>query len=53
MIQQKLGAALKGHSIEVGISGMEPGSIANHIVIAHFYYDSIEAFQTAIAPHMC
>jgi uncharacterized protein (TIGR02118 family) len=31
--------------------GAEPGSRATYIVMAHVYFDSVEAFQTAFGPH--
>jgi uncharacterized protein (TIGR02118 family) len=51
MVQQKLGGALKGVAVEQRLSGAEPGSRATYIVICHLYFDSVEAFQTAFAPH--
>lgn len=51
MIQQKLGAALKGGAVEQGLSGVEPGSRATYIAMGHMYFDSVEAFQTAFGPH--
>ena len=51
MIQQKLGAACKGVAVEAGLGGIEPGSPASYIAMGHLYFDSVEAFQTAFAPH--
>ena len=51
MVQQKLGAAVKGVSVEQGLSGAEPGSQAAYIAMAHLSFDSVEAFQTAFGPH--
>jgi len=51
MVQQKLGAALKGGAVEQGLSGVEPGSRATYIAMGHLYFDSVEAFQTAFGPH--
>jgi uncharacterized protein (TIGR02118 family) len=52
MIQQKLGAALKGGAVEQGLSGVESGSRATYIAMGHLYFDSVEAFQTAFGPHV-
>ena len=51
MVQQKLGAACKGVAVEQGISGTAPGSRAAYAAMGHLYFDSVEAFQTAFAPH--
>jgi len=51
MVQQKLGAAVKGVSVEQGLGGGEPGSRATYIAMAHLSFDSVEAFQTAFGPH--
>ena len=51
MVQQKLGAALKGGAVEQGLGGAEPGSPATYVAMGHLYFDSVEAFQTAFGPH--
>lgn len=51
MVQEKLGAALKGGAVEQGLSGIEPGSRATYIAMGHLLFDSVEAFQTAFGPH--
>jgi uncharacterized protein (TIGR02118 family) len=51
MIVRHLGAALKGFSIEQGISGAAPGSRAPFAMMAHFQFESQEAFQSAFWPH--
>ena len=51
MVQRLLGSALKGMSVEQGISGMGPGSPAPYIATGHLLFDSLEAFQTSFAPH--
>ena len=51
LIQQKLGAALKGVSVEQGISGMDPGSKPPYAAMGHFLFDSLEVFQSSFGPH--
>jgi|TARA_B100000809_G_C15026716_1_gene490424 uncharacterized protein (TIGR02118 family) len=51
LVQEKLGAALKDVAVEMGMSGVEPGSPAIYIAMGHLYLDSVEAFQTAFGPH--
>ena len=51
MVRRKLGAACKGVAVEQGIAGSILGSRPGFIAMGHLYFDSIEAFQTAFAPH--
>jgi len=51
MIQEKLGAALKGGAVEQGLSGVEPGSPATYVAMGHLLFDSVEVFQSAFGPH--
>ena len=51
MVRQKLGAACKNAAVEQGIAGATPGSRPAFIALGHLYFDSVEAFQGAFAPH--
>ena len=51
MVRRLLGSALKSVSVEHGISGDEPGSIAPYIATGHLLFDSLQAFQTSFASH--
>ena len=51
LVGRKLGAALKGVSIDQGLAGGTPGSPAEFVTMAHLSFDSVEAFQTAFEPH--
>ncbi|NIQ89489.1 MAG: EthD family reductase, partial [Gammaproteobacteria bacterium] len=51
MVQEKLGNACKDAAIYEGLGGGEPGSPAPYVAMVHLSFDSIEAFQTAYAPH--
>ena len=51
MVQQKLGRALKGASVEHGLGGMQPGSPPAYTAMGHLLFDSVEAFQQSFAPH--
>ena len=51
MLQEKLGAALKGGAVEQGLSGVEPGSPATYVAMGHLLFDSVEVFQSAFGPH--
>lgn len=51
MVRGLLGSALKGVSVEQGISGEEPGSAAPYIATGHLLFDSVQSFQASFAPH--
>jgi uncharacterized protein (TIGR02118 family) len=51
MVKQKLGTALKRVSVEQGLAGGEPGAPPSFLAFGHLYFDTVEAFQTAFAPH--
>jgi len=51
MVRRFLGSALKGVSVEHGISGEEPGSAAPYIATGHLLFDSVQSFQASFAPH--
>ena len=51
MVQEKVGAALKGGAVEQGLSGIEPGSPATYVAMGYLLFDSVEAFQSAFGPH--
>ncbi|HXY06246.1 MAG TPA: EthD family reductase [Terriglobales bacterium] len=51
MVRRLLGSALKGVSVEHGISGEEPGSIPPYIATGHLLFDSVPTFQASFSPH--
>ena len=51
MVQQKLGAALKGVTVDQGLSGGQPGSEPAYRAIGILLLDSVEAFERAFTPH--
>jgi len=51
MVRQKLGAALKGSSVEQGLAGGQPESPPAYVAMGHLVFDSVEAFQQAWGPH--
>jgi uncharacterized protein (TIGR02118 family) len=51
MVQLLLGSALKEVSVEQGVSGGEPGSVAPYVTTCHLVFDSIESYQSSFAPH--
>ncbi len=51
MVQRNLGAACKQVAVEHGLAGAEPGLKPPFAALGHLYFDSVEAFQAAFAPH--
>jgi uncharacterized protein (TIGR02118 family) len=45
-----LGSDLKGWSVDIGLSGGASGSAPEYAAIGHLLFESVEAFQQAIAP---
>ena len=50
MLRKKMGAALKGMTVDQGLSGGQPGTTAANRVIATLMFDSLEAFERAFGP---
>jgi uncharacterized protein (TIGR02118 family) len=51
MVREKLGAALKGMTLDQGVAGGQPGSKPPFVAMVHLHFDSVEAFQAAFGPH--
>ena len=50
MVGEKLKPALKGMTVDQGLSGGQPGTEAAFRVIATLMFDSVEAFAGAFGP---
>ncbi len=51
MVEERMGAALKGVSVEQGVSGISPSSQPDYVAMGHLYFDSLDEFQHAFGPH--
>ena len=51
MVACKLGSAVKGVTVEQGLSGIAPGTAPTYRAIARLQFESIESFQAAFGPH--
>ena len=51
LVARLLGAALKGVSIETGISGAMPDQPAAYAITCHLIFESTAAFYEAFTPH--
>lgn len=47
----RLGAALKGVRVEIGLGGTEPGSPPAHVASCHLDFETVDAFLAAFMPH--
>lgn len=50
MVRERMGAALKGMTVDQGLSGGQPGTDAAFRVLATLMFDSMEAFERAFGP---
>lgn len=51
MVQEKLGTACKGVTVEGGLSSFAPGTQPAYIAMGHLLFDSVEDFQNSFGPH--
>jgi|SRR5690349_16358731 len=51
MVQARLGSACRFYTVDKGLSGEGPADAPPYVAMCHLYCDSVEAFQTAFAPH--
>ena len=51
MVQKKLKPALKGFTVDKGLSGGAPGTAMTYLIIAELLFNSVEEFQTAFDSH--
>ncbi|WP_158700949.1 EthD family reductase [Phytohalomonas tamaricis] len=51
LVKERLGDALKGFSIEQGISSSESDEKPRYVAIARLLFDSHDAFAAAMGPH--
>ena len=51
LVQRLVGSALKGVSVDHGLSGGEPSSPALYLAIGHLLFESVGDFERTFAPH--
>ena len=51
MVSNKVGDALKGLELDLGLAGRVPGEAAPYVAIAHLLFDDVASFQTSFGPH--
>jgi uncharacterized protein (TIGR02118 family) len=52
LVQQLVGSALKGISVDRGVSSEEPSVPAPYIAIGHLLFESVADFQKSFGPHV-
>jgi uncharacterized protein (TIGR02118 family) len=51
LVRQRLGAALKGLSVDQGLAGAAPNSPAPFAALGHLLFDSVADVQSALGAH--
>ena len=51
LVERLLGSALKGASVDHGISGEAPGTPAPYLAMGHLLFDSVQDFRKSFAPN--
>ena len=51
MLGQRMGGALKGMTVDAGLTGGQPGTEASYRVITGLSFESLGAFEQAFLPH--
>ncbi|MCU0293226.1 MAG: EthD family reductase [Thermoanaerobaculaceae bacterium] len=52
MVATLLGSALKGATVDEGLSGAAPGSVPPYLMMTHLMFESVEAYRAALEPHL-
>jgi uncharacterized protein (TIGR02118 family) len=52
LVSGLLGEAVKGASIEKGLAGGAPGSVAPYATMSNLYFESVDAFQNSFGPNV-
>jgi uncharacterized protein (TIGR02118 family) len=51
LVRRLSGAALKRVEVEEGIGGLMSGSAPAYLAMGHLWFESVQMFQVAFAPH--
>jgi uncharacterized protein (TIGR02118 family) len=50
MVLDTLGDAVKGATVEKGLQGGEPGSVATYHAMGNLYFETVDAFEASFSP---
>ena len=51
MVHEKMAGACTRYAIDQGLAGGAPGTPATYAAAGHLFFESIESYQEAMAPH--
>ncbi|MGS0748360.1 EthD family reductase [Halpernia sp. GG3] len=51
MISEKIGTALKGLELDLGIGGRKDEEPAPYVAIAHLHFEDLNSFKKSFLPH--
>lgn len=51
MVAGLLGDAVKGATVEKGLGGGAPGSLAPNVAMGNLYFDTMQAFENSFGPN--
>jgi uncharacterized protein (TIGR02118 family) len=51
LVQARMGSACRFYTVDKGLAGGAPGEPPAYVAMCHIYCDSVEAFNSAFAPH--
>lgn len=51
MVKERMAGACTHFTIDQGLAGGKPGAPAAYAAIGQLFFESLESFQTAFAPH--
>ena len=52
LVNELLGGAIIGTSIEEGLAGGAPDSQPTYVAMGNMYFESIESYQNSLGPHV-
>lgn len=52
IVLEAVGAACRGYQVSKGLSAAAPNTDPTYGVMSELYFDSVEAFEAAITPHV-
>ena len=52
LVRRLSGSALKKVEVEEGVGGLSAGSPPAYLAMGHLFFESVQTFQAAFAPHV-
>ena len=51
LLKARMGASCLHYSVDKGLAGGAPGTLATYVCMCHIFCDSVESFQSGFGPH--